>query len=868
MEYHNTGVDEVLSELKTGKDGLSSSALKDRQEKYGRNVITVHKPVSFFVLFLRQFKNYLVWLLIFIAAFAFFTGFYFGRNEQIIDGVIISFIVLLNSSVGAFQEYKSEKAAELLKSMLKNEAVVVRDGKKSKIDSSGLVPGDIILLKEGDKVPADCRIVGSDGLKVDESMLTGESVQVNKDAKAVKGDVPLADRRCMVFMNTYVTRGAATCVVTGTGKETEVGKIAKSLDIEQDSIFLKEVDEASKKITYVAITLIAVVLAIYYLKDHHWISIFLIGAALVIGSIPEGLPAIVTFALSMGSSKLAKEQVLVKRKTLLETLGSVDVICTDKTGTLTENRMAIKKLFFDGGIFEDMKEWKKGRGVSKGTFEQFRNCAILANEAKDTDKGFLGDAEDVVLMEFFSDAGIDVLDLRRRLPAKSFEPFSSETKYARSCNVVGREHVCYTKGAPEVVLKDCGSMLVKGKLKRLTDKDRKRFMEVISDFSGQALRNIAFSYRKGKTGKSVLLGVVGIYDPPKKDIDRTVKAMYDAGIEMKMITGDNVETATAIAKECGFRNIKAISWEKLKGMSDDVLKKTVKECNVFARMSPDLKLKIVSALQENGNRVAITGDGVNDVPALKKAEVGISMGKKGSDIAKEAADLILLDDDIASVVKGIKEGRTIFSNIRKVINYLLTANLAEVLVVFIGSMMGLMPFLAIQLLWVNFVTDIAPAMALGVDPSHKDIMKKKPTGRGEKLINKRITLLTIGIGVKKVVLMFLTFYITYRLSGNLALAQTMSFTWLVFSHFVRVAAIRFDEGVSLFVNKYVNWSVLVPVIFQLIIIYTGLSVLFHVVPLSVVEWVILVTTLLIAVGLAKVITYVIDKNIPATEKDY
>ncbi len=856
MEFYQLSNKEAIEELDSSPDGLTQKEVLARQERFGKNTVQIEKEVSFLVLLARQFKNYLVWLLIIVAAVALTTGIYLEKQEHIIDGVIISLIVLINAFIGAYQDYKSEKTAQLLKSMLKNEALVMRGGKKSKIDASELVPGDIIFLNEGDKVPADSRILECEEFNVDESMLTGESVAVFKNPKQINQAVPLADRKNLVFMNTFVARGDATCIVFSTGRDTEVGKIAKSLETEQESLFLDEVDDASKKITYVAMVLILIALSIYYFQNNGWLSIFMLGSALIIGSIPEGLPAIVTFSLAMGSSRLAKANVLVKRKTLLETLGSVDVICTDKTGTLTENKMAVKKLFTDG------KVTLAARDIRKDTYDVLKNCALLCNEAKDTEKGFVGGAEDIALIDFFNMKGVDIIQLRARFPTLKFEPFSSQKKYARSFNTVNRKKVQYTKGAPEIILKQCKRILKNGKVHALNKKDRDDIIYCLESFSKDALRNIAFSY------DNIFIGVAGIYDPPREGISELIKTIYGAGIDIKMITGDNIHTAKAIAKECGFTDIDAISWDEMKDLSEHELKEVVARCNVFARMSPEYKLKIVTALQNIDKRVAITGDGVNDVPALKKANVGVAMGMKGSDIAKEAADLIILDDNLRSIVIGVKEGRTIFSNIRKVIDYLLTANLAEVLLVFFASLMGLVPFLAIQLLWVNFVTDIAPAMTLGIDPSHKDIMTKRPTGKNEKLINKRIVWLTVGISVKKVVIMLILFVITYRISNNLVLAQTMTFTWLVLSHFIRVAAIRFDEKVNIFINKYLNWSIFIPVLFQLLILYTPLMNFFHTMPLSIREWLILIGSILIALVLAKVITNIIDKNLPLSEKDY
>jgi Ca2+-transporting ATPase len=856
MDYYKLSSNDVLSKLKSNNLGLNKNEVLKRQDLYGKNIINIEKNISFLSLFIKQFKSFLVWLLIIVSFIALVSGVFFKKQEQLIDGIIIMLIVFLNAFVGAYQDFKSEKSAKLLKSMLKTEAIVMRGKKKIKIDSSELVIGDIIFLNEGDKVPADCRILNCNELHVDESMLTGESIHVLKNNYDIKEVVSLSERKNMVYMNTFVVGGDAMCVVVSTGKNTEIGKIAKSLENKQDSLFLDEVDEASKKITYVAFFLIIIALSIYYIYDHHWMTIFMLGSALIIGSIPEGLPAIVTFSLSISSSKLAKKNVLVKRKTLLETLGSVDVICTDKTGTLTQNKMTIKKLFIDNNIVNSTKK------LNKITYDYFKSCALLCNEAKDTDKGFVGSAEDIALIDFFNGIGIDILEFKNQKNIQKLEPFSSEKKYASVKVKENSKIINYLKGAPEIIISKCKKIVKNGKIVSLSNEDILKIEQNLKMFSDESLRNIAFSFN------DVFIGFVGIYDSPKKNISNVINTIYDAGIDIKMITGDNIHTAKAIAKECKFKNIKAISWDEIKNLSENQLSKAVLKYNVFARMSPEYKLKIVNALQNNDKRVAITGDGVNDVPALKKANVGVAMGKKGSDIAKEAADLILLDDNLESIIHGIKEGRTIFSNIRKVINYLLTANLAEVLLVFIVSLLGLVPFLAIQLLWVNFVTDIAPAMALGVDPSHKNIMKKNPTGKSEKIINKRIIWLTIAISIKKVIIMLTMFLVVYKLSGNIELAQTMTFTWLVISHFVRLAAIRFDENVNLFVNNYMNLAILIPILIQLIILYTPFSSFFHTIPLTIKEWIIILLGIGLALGLAKIITYIIDKNLPQSEKDY
>lgn len=862
MDFYRTEIKEVISSLESRESGLSQAEVDERIKKYGRNVFSIEKPPSFLKILFLQLNNFLVWLLIILALFAFGVGFYLNMQEQIIDGIIISIIVVLNAFIGAFQDYNAEKSAQLIKNIFKNTALVLRSNKMETIDAKDLVPGDIIMLKQGDKVPADCRIISSEELRVDESMLTGESLHVQKNSLVVTQDVPLADRKNMLYLNTFITMGEAKCIVVKTGLNTEIGHIASSLQEDNNSPFVQEIDVASKKITVIALGMIFFVIGMLIWKDGNWISALMIGSALIIGSIPEGLPAIVTFALAIGTKRLVKRNVLIKRRTLLETLGSIDVLCTDKTGTLTENKMSVKKVYLDHNSYAFNNK------IESRTIKEFINAAVLSNEAKDTDKGFVGEAEDIALINLVNSYGADIIKIRHDLPTIKFEPFSSETKYSCSYNKSGRLVYKYYKGAPEIIINKCKKIMINGKIKEFTESDKKRILSNVKIFSNDALRVIALSFAKDeKKEQGIFLGFIGLYDAPKQGISETINKIYDSGIEIKMITGDNIETATAIAKECGFKNIKAIGWDDLKDLSKEELCKSVEECNVFARMSPEYKLKIVHALQENGHRIAITGDGVNDAPSLKKAEVGIAMGN-GADIAKDAGDLILLDNNIDNLYYAMREGRTIFSNIRKVINYLLTANFSEVFVIFISALFGLVPFVAIQILWVNFVTDVLPAMSLALDPAHKDIMKKKPTGKSEKLINSRITYLTIFIGLKKTVVILAIFMLTYFYTKNLIIAQTVSFTFLVLSHFVRIVAIRYDEKMNLFINPYLNWAVIVPIMLQVIILYTPLSIYFHAVPIHWMYWVILAVTFLVALGLAVMITAIIDRYIVKEDSDY
>ena len=868
LDFYSLKVDEVIKKLNSSKSGLSYSKVKELHETLGFNEIIIKKTNSFMSFIISQFKNFLVWLLIIITLFSFIVGFYFDMSELLVDGVIISIIIIFNVLVGAFQDYKSEKISEDLNSMIDNIAVVKREGVTNEVEARDLVLGDIILLKEGNKVPADCRIISSNNFSVDESMLTGESLPVHKSNAVLNQNLSISDQKNMLFTNTLVLKGDATAIVVKIGKNTEAGKIIDKVNSDTDLPFLKEVDSAAKSITVVALVLIFIALVVLYLYGMSFVSIFMIGAALIIGSIPEGLPAIITFTLSVASMKLSKVNVLIKRKSLLETLGGIDIICSDKTGTLTQNYMTLSKTFLAFKVIDSKDSLEDiQKVINPKILDLFHKSTLLANNSQKTDDGYIGDPEDLCFVDYFSNLSEDysISKIRSDCPQESFEPFSSDSKQMSSVNIVEDKHIKYIKGAPEVIIQNCTHFIDKdGSIKKINSKIISKIEDKLNEFSNDALRCIAFSY--SYSNQNIYIGFSGILDAPKEGVEETIKQIYSAGIDIKMITGDNLVTAIAIAKKCGFKHISGVSWHELENISEEEFITLVNKSNVFARIPPEMKYHIVSALQDSGKRVAITGDGVNDAPALKKAEVGIAMGLKGSDIAKDASDMIILDDNLSSIVSGVKEGRTIFANIKKVFNYLLTANLAEVLVVFLGALVGLVPFSAIQLLWVNFVTDVAPALSLGVDPPHKDILKIKPTGKNEKIIDKRLILLTVFIGIKKIILLFLIFIGTLKFTNDLILAQTMTFTWLVMSHFVRIAAIRFDEKMSFFVNKYLLWSMFIPILFQLVILYTPLSDLFHVVSLSLVNWLVLILFFILAIFLAKLITLGIDYYLRTSEK--
>lgn len=852
--------------------------MKERREKYGPNKIEMREPPSWISLFLKHLKEFVSILLIIVGTIAFIT-FFIGHGqglERLAEAFIIYAIVVINASIGAYQEHKSEKTAQKLREMMKIKAIVLRDGSFDEVDSEELVPGDIVSIESGDKIPADIRLVEAENLEVQESVLTGESEAVSKKTEAIGREKPLAERNNMGYMNTHVIRGNGKGIVVATGADTESGSIAESTKEgeEKEIAFLKEVEDTGRTISKIALSLVAIASLVFLFYGKSYYQIFMLAAALIIGSIPAALPVTVTYSLTNAAKKMSEKNALIKNLPMIETLGGVDVICTDKTGTLTQNEMTVKKFF----ISEEEVDAEKN---DKEQYKELINCILKANEAETKEEGgYIGAPEDVGLYEYLDSIDVNIKEAKQKYEDVDFLPFSSDRKIAQSLTKINGKRVRYTKGAPEVILDRCNKVWRNDEIKGLTEENKNKIKEALDDFSEEALRNLAFSYKQvdenekvgTDTGGDVFLGFVGMWDPPKEGVKEAVQTCYNAGIEVKMITGDSRKTAEAIAKVCGMRNIKTVTWDEIKDASDEEMEKIVEENNVFARIDPALKMKLVDALHRCNKQVAITGDGVNDTPPIEKAEVGVAMGKKGSDITRDAADIILLDDNFASIPEAIKYGRASLSNVRKVTNYLLTANLFEVVVLFISAFMGFAPFVALQLLWVNFATDIFPAIGLGADPPHPTIMNKKPTGKKEKILTKRVWYLLTGIGAKKVAMVFTSFFIILYISqgttkimgvnGHLALAQTGAFVWLGLSHIVRIVAIRYEEGwkgKDIFINHKVNLALLWPLISFIIILYTPLAPFFKSEPLPLWTWLILTITVGISVILAMIIAKIVHK---------
>ncbi len=863
--WHSIPVEKILKELQTSPKGLSSEEAQKRLEKYGKNEIEKKAKINPLKIFISQFTDFLILILIAAAIISYLMSFLPGKEEHLFDSILIITILTANAIIGFIQEYRAEKSIEALKKLSAPKARVIRDGIEQEIDSEKIVPGDILVLEQGDKITADARIISEVNLETDESALTGESLPVGKTETTLKEKTSLAERKNMLFMQTIVTRGRAKAVVIGTGMDTEVGKIAKQIaETEQKPTpFQVELDKLGKKIGAGILVIIAFVAIIQIiLIGGSIVNIFLTAISLAVAAVPEGLPAIVTLALTIGVRKMSKKNALARKLPVAESLGSVDTICTDKTGTLTENKMTVRKIFIPGKELKAENEGLSLQNSQKGLVELLK-CSVICNNAaigrdKHGKKKYLGDPTEIALLALAEKTGMDIKIEKGKAHRLMEIPFSSDRKMMTVVCSKGNKKIAYSKGAPEIIIEKCTHILLNGKKAKLGEKEKKEILEKNSEFGKQALRVLAFAFKevKGKETEKQLekeltfLGLEGMIDPPRKGVKEAISDCRKAGIKVIMLTGDNINTAKAIGTELGFNPKKALTGLQVDELSEKELKNALNETEIFARVSPSHKSRILNALQEKGKIVAMTGDGVNDAPALKRADVGVAMGIRGTDVAKETSDLVLLDDNFITIRDAVAEGRGIFDNIQKFVNYLLSSNLAEVLVVFIFTLLalqiefgkGAIILTAAQLLWINLLTDGLPAVALGLDPKAEKIMERPPRKKNEGVINKRMIFSITAIGVAMTVVimgLFLNEFFTsaHELPEKFIRAQTMAFTCFVVFEMVRVQTVRANFKTKILSNKWLWLSVIFSFLLQLMVLYSPLNKFFKVVPLSLIEWV-------------------------------
>lgn len=841
MLYHSESKDKILVHLGTDENtGLSEQQAVSLTEKYGENRLKEKKKKSAIQRFFDQFKDVMILILIIAAAVSFVIACIEGNPKEFFEPLLILLIVILNAVMGVMQESKAEKALDALKSMSAPHARVIRDGVEKVIDAAFLVPGDIIRLEAGDFIPADARLLKSVSLKSEESALTGESVPSEKDANAeVPENAPLGDRSNMVFSGCSITYGTATAVVTATGMETEMGKIANLLDSESDTQtpLQKKLAQLGKYLGIVALIACAIIFVVGIANGIPVMEIFMTAVSLAVSAIPEGLPAIVTIVLSIGVQRMVKQNALIRRLPAVETLGSAGVICSDKTGTLTQNRMTLVKAYTDVSkateeITNDLSEEVR-KLLCFGTL-CCDGSVIFSNEGEQ----HIGDPTETAIVYAAHKSGMPKEELNKEFPRLAEIPFDSDRKLMSTVNNVEGRNIVIVKGAFDMMAERCV----------LGDLDKAK--EITEEMSRNALRVLAIGYKEideipeNPTSDELesgltFMGLVGMIDPPRPEAKAAVATCRRAGIKPVMITGDHVVTASAIAKELGIleEGDRAITGAELDAMTDDELDDAVEHISVYARVSPENKIRIVKAWQRKGQVVSMTGDGVNDAPALKAADIGCAMGITGTDVAKGAADMTLTDDNFATIVEAVREGRGIYANIRKVVGFLLGTNIGEVIAVFAAMLLWhKTPLLSMQLLWINLVTDSLPAIALGMEAVEADVMNKNPKPKDESIFAHGLGIRVVLQGFMFAILSLIGFKLGETAIGSIEGGQTMAFIVLALSQVIQVYNMRSERSlfkIGPFTNSKLNGAALISILLVLLVLFTPINVAFGLIILPV-----------------------------------
>ena len=805
MRFHTIPSEEVLKLLSSTTNGLSQKEASERLLQYGPNDLRRAREISPLQIFLSQFNSFIVYILVAAVIISLLL-------KEYIDAGVIAAILMVNAVLGFFQEYRAEKAIESLKQMAALKATVVRNGRKTRIDSTELVPGDLMVLEAGDRVPADGRILEQYLLEVMEASLTGESHPVAKDARPIDDTTTLGNMTNLVFGGTYVVNGSGRAVVVKTGMHSEMGKIAAAIEsVEDDETPLqKNLDRLGRRLGILTVMICGAIIGFGIFRGGNLLEMVMVGVSLAVAAVPEGLPIVVTIALALGVKRMAGQNALVKRLPSVETLGCTTVICTDKTGTLTRNEMTVTRLYVNHEVMEVTGTgyvpvgvfFSMGKKTDPGPAATLLRIGALNNDAALAEGGgIIGDPTEACLIVSAAKGGLTKALLEESLPRVHEIPFDSDRKRKSTIHRTEDGLVMFTKGAPDVILDLCSHMEIEGTILPMTDGDRDKIDAAIQGFASQALRVLAFAYKSIPSDKGVdasdekglvFVGLQGMMDPPREEVKAAIQKCRSAGIRPVMITGDYALTAEAIAARLGIEG-DAISGEQIEKMDDDMLTNFVSETSVFSRVNPAHKIRIVKALRNLGEVVAMSGDGINDAPALKEADIGIAMGITGTDVTKETAEMVLLDDRYTSIVKAVEQGRAIYDNIRKFINYLLSSNLAEVLILFAAMMIGFrdgsgaiaMPLLATQILWLNLITDGLPAIALGVDPVRKGAMEVPPRRPGEPVITGDMAVNIVLIAVLMaggVLFLFHRF-----LPEGAMVARTVAFTSIVVFEMVRVS---------------------------------------------------------------------------------
>ena len=844
-------VEEVFNEVQSSPAGLSSQEVAFRLEKYGANTLQEGKKKSLLEKFVDQFKDFMILVLLVAAVVSMFA--HSGEPDPT-DAIIILAVVLLNAILGVFQESKAEEAIEALKKMASPVASVLRDGHVEHVKGEDIVVGDIVILEAGDVVPADMRLFEVNTVKIEESALTGESVPVDKDLVIPTGDeVGIGDRTNMAFSSTNVTYGRAVGVVTSTGMNTEVGKIANMLaNTEEGKTPLQENQDALGKWLTIMILVIAIIIFVVgMLRGNEWTHMLLTAIAIAVAAIPEGLPAISTIILALGTQKMAQRNALVRKLPAVETLGGVEIICSDKTGTLTLNQMTVEKMVYDNEIHDASEE------ISKD------NIALrvmnLANDTKiSQDNSLLGDPTETAMVQYGLDKNYDVREELVNIPRVAEVPFDSTRKLMTTIHQLeDGKYLVATKGAPDMLLDRVTKIEKHGEVSAFTEDDRTTLMKLNKEMATQALRVLAMAYKVIDTlpvtidtdsieHDLIFAGLVGMIDPERKEAAAAIKVAQSAGIRTIMITGDHRDTAQAIAKRLGIlrpdQEDGVLTGGELNDISDEELERTVETYSVYARVSPEHKVRIVKAWQKNGKVVSMTGDGVNDAPSLKQADIGVGMGITGTEVSKGASDMVLADDNFETIVVAVEEGRKVFSNIQKAVQYLLSANFGEVMTMFVATMAGWSILEPIHILWINLVTDVFPAIALGLEEAEADIMNHPPRGKSSNFLSNGVLPSIFYQGFfEGGITLFVFWYATHIANWGNPVGETMAFATLgliQLFHAFNVKSVYKSLGeVGAFKNKMFNYAILLSAVMLLsVMVIPGLTSVFDVATLTAGQW--------------------------------
>lgn len=838
MTFHSQSINDVLKELSANpQTGLSASNIDALRSQYGENRLKEKKKKTNLQRFFDQFKDVMILILLAAAVVSFVIACIEGNPMEFFEPALILLIVVLNAVMGMLQESKAEKALDALKSMSAPHARVIRDGEEKIIDAAELVPGDIIKLEAGDFVPADARLIKSASLKSEESALTGESVPSEKDALAeVKEDAPLGDRSNMVFSGCSITYGAATAVVTQTGMNTQMGKIAGLLDNEEDAQtpLQKKLAQLGKYLGFMALAACAIIFIVGLLNGIDVLEIFMTAVSLAVSAIPEGLPAIVTIVLAIGVQRMVKKNALIRRLPAVETLGSASVICSDKTGTLTMNRMTLVKAYVDGAAQPEKISADNSEEIRKLLRYAALCCdgSVIFNQ--DGTEQHIGDPTETSIIVAAHKNGMEKDALNSSYPRLAELPFDSDRKLMSTVNHIDGKNIVIVKGAFDVM----SSLCVSG--------DIEEARKITEEMSSDALRVLAVGYKEIKDvpenptpqeleNELIFIGLVGMIDPPRPEAKEAVSVCRRAGIKPVMITGDHIVTASAIAKELGILgpDDKAITGAELDKMTDEELDKQVTGIAVYARVSPENKIRIVKAWQRNGQVVSMTGDGVNDAPALKAADIGCAMGITGTDVAKGAADMTLTDDNFATIVDAVKEGRGIYANIKKVIGFLLGTNIGEVITVFAAMLLWhKSPLMSMQLLWINLVTDSLPAIALGMEAVESDVMDRKPRPKNEGIFAHGLGVRVVLQGFMFAILTLIGYKVGENVTNTIAGGQTLAFMVLALSQIVQAYNMRSEHSlfkIGPFSNRKLNLAALASLVLVALVLFTPVRIAFQLV---------------------------------------